>query len=37
MDKDIIEANEYLAQQNFSEREIENLHRGKEEYKEAEE
>jgi len=37
MDRDTIEVNEYLARQNFSEREIKNLHEGKEEYKEADE
>lgn len=35
MDKDRIKVNEYLARQNFSEKEIENLHEGKPEYKES--
>ena len=34
MDKDKIEVSDYLSRQNFSEKEIENLHKGKPEYKE---
>lgn len=34
MDKDRLKVSDYLARQNFSEREIENLHQGKPEYKE---
>jgi hypothetical protein len=35
MDKDIIEADNYLARQNFSDQEIKNLHQGKLNYKEG--
>ena len=37
MDKDKAAYINYLARQNFSEEEIENLHKGKPEYKEREE
>jgi len=35
MDKDRLEVNDYLSRQNFSDREIKNLHQGKQEYKES--
>ena len=37
MDKDKTEATDYLDRQDFSEKEIENLHAGRPEYKDPEE
>ena len=37
MDEDRIEVTDYLASQNFSEQEIDNLYAGKPEYKDREE
>ena len=37
MDENKIEVSNYIASQDFSEQEIENLHQGKQEYKEPEE
>ena len=37
MDEARIEVNDYIVKQDFSEQEIDNLHQGKQEYKEVEE
>lgn len=37
MDKDRTEVVDYLTRQNFSEQELDNLHQGRQEYKDTEE